>query len=292
VNDLDTAAAEGTRRLQGGLRTTRSALSGGALEAPENGLRWIARDVRTGRRDGPVRASLAHLGVADLEMFRGAPRPRPSNCSSTSPATRTSATAACLGAQYAVLAQAYLPRDRSPRHLGRPESGRNEQHESVGVLAALALVESGREVEAEGIARALEKTLQRTTIAYSRLIRASIASHAGRYADAIDQFRESIKQRDTWLARFFLGRLYADLEHYPEAMAELDLCMKRRGEAADLFFYDTPTPLSPASVLLAGSHQQALGASGARTSRAVHRHSRAGRPPDPLLADARARLGQ
>ena len=73
-------------------------------------------------------------------------------------------------------------------------------------------------------------------------------------------------------------------EHFPEALAELDAAIKRRGEAADVFFYDTPTAryLPPALYWLART-KQALGRGrGPRPLRAVPRDPRQRRPPDPL----------
>ena len=32
-----------------------------------------------------------------------------------------------------------------------------------------------------------------------------------------------------------------EAEHYAEALTELELCLKRRGETTDVFFYDIPT---------------------------------------------------
>ena len=83
--------------------------------------------------------------------------------------------------------------------------------------------------------------LQAQTSAYARILLAQIAAHEGHYSDAIEGLRDSIKRHDTWFARFLLGRVYLDAEHFAEAMAEFDLALKRRGEATDAFFFDRPT---------------------------------------------------
>jgi tetratricopeptide (TPR) repeat protein len=134
--------------------------------------------------------------------------------------------------------------------------------------------------------------LQVHTTAYARLIRAEIAARRGRYGEAIELFRDSIKRRDTWTARFLLGRTYAQAEHFAEAMAELELCVNRRGEATDVFFYDTPSLryLPPAYYWLARS-QLALGVADAAKNYERYVALRADAvPPDPLVVDARQRL--
>ncbi len=65
--------------------------------------------------------------------------------------------------------------------------------------------------------------LQTHTTAHAHLISAQISASRSRYAQAIEEFRDSIKRRDTWFARFLLGKLYVETDHFPEAMAELDL---------------------------------------------------------------------
>ena len=81
--------------------------------------------------------------------------------------------------------------------------------------------------------------------------------------------------------------------HFAEALAELELCLKRRGETTDVFFYDIPTMryLPPLYYWL-GRAQEALGASTqARQSYEQFLALRStANPPDPLAQDARRRL--
>ena len=100
---------------------------------------------------------------------------------------------------------------------------------------------AGDEKGAEEIARDARQHAAAQTTAYARLISAEIAFRRGRYAEAVEGFRDSIKRRDTWLGRAFLGRVYVETKHYQEAMAEQEICLKRRGEVTDVFFYDTPS---------------------------------------------------
>ena len=173
--------------------------------------------------------------------------------------------------------QAYLAlgqRGRAAAPRGR--AAQSSAHESVLVPAALTLLQAGDEKTAEEIAVTLENMLQTHTTAYARLITAELAFRRGRYPQAVEGFRDSIKRRDTWLGRYLLGRLYVETKHYPEAMAELEICLKRRGEVTDVFFYDTPSLryLPPVYYWLARA-QQALGVADARAElRALPRAAR------------------
>jgi tetratricopeptide (TPR) repeat protein len=166
-------------------------------------------------------------------------------------------------------------------------------HESVLFPAARVLLETGHPDEARAIAKTLENMLQLHTTAYARLIDAEVFVREGRYGAAIEAFRDSIKRRDTWFARFLLGQTYAKAEHFAEAMAELDIAFKRRGEVTDVFLYDTPTLryMPPVYYWLARS-QQAMGIADARKTYERFVQLRSGADTsDPLALDARTRLG-
>jgi tetratricopeptide (TPR) repeat protein len=164
--------------------------------------------------------------------------------------------------------------------------------ESVLFPAALVLIEAGRDAEAKKIAQTLENALQAQTTAYARIITAQIAARDGRVAEATEALRDSIRRHDTWFARYLLGRVYMDAAHFPEAMAEFDLAMKRRGEATDAFFSDVPTlRYLPALYYWLARAQEAVGVSEARRNYEQYVLLRGDAdPPDPLATDARARL--
>ena len=107
--------------------------------------------------------------------------------------------------------------------------------------AARVLLHAGQYDEVEAIASALENQLQSQTRAYAGLLRGERAQLEGRLPDAIDDFRESLQRNDTWFGRYLLGRAYLEAGHHAEALAELELCFKRRGETSDVFIADTPT---------------------------------------------------
>jgi tetratricopeptide (TPR) repeat protein len=200
-----------------------------------------------------------------------------------------------LGPQYVALAETQLALGQRDRAVAsaRKAAGFSE-HEGIRFPAALVLVAARRDAEAEKIAVAMENTLQSHMAAYAQLVRAAIAARDGRLGPAVELFRESLKRRDTWMGRLMLGRLYAENGRYTEALGELDTCMKRYGEAGDVFFNDFPTAryLPPLFYYLART-QEALGSSDAKASYERFLAARGeADPKDPLAADARKRLGE
>jgi len=247
---------------------------------------------RTGQI-GPAGASVARFGLADLDMYLGRDREALKVLQEGLTVDRKAGESGAVARGQVAAAEAYAALGQKARAI---EAARQavglSSHESVLVPAALVLIDAERQDEADRAAAKLESMLQIQTIAYARLIQAEIAASRGRYAEAIDLFRDSIKRRDTWFARYLLGRLYGRTEHFAEAMAELDLCAKRAGEVTDVFLADTPTLryLPPAVYWLARS-QQALGVAAARRTyeRFLALRGNAD-PPDPLALDAKVRL--
>ena len=135
--------------------------------------------------------------------------------------------------------------------------------------------------------------LQRQTVAYARLIAGEVALKNGRLLDAIDAIRDAQKRQDSWFGRFLLGKAYVQAGHFAEALTELELCVKRRGETADVFFYDAPTlRYLPALYYWLARSQEGVGATAeAKKSYEQFLSLRAdANPPDPLAADARRRV--
>jgi serine/threonine protein kinase/tetratricopeptide (TPR) repeat protein len=242
----------------------------------------------------PFGSSLGRLGRADLLLYRGRYREALPVLEEGAVLDEKSAHTAFLGPQYVALAETQLALGQRDRAVAsaRKATGFSE-HEGIRFPAALVLVAARRDGEAEKIAVAMENTLQSHMTAYAQLVRAAIAARDGRLGAAVELFRESLKRRDTWMGRFMLGRLYAETERYTEALGELDTCMKRYGEAGDVFFYDFPTAryLPPLFYYL-GRTQEALGSADAKVSYERFLAARGeADPKDPLAADARKRLG-
>ena len=238
-------------------------------------------------------ATLARLGRIDLAMYHGRYGDAAQLVASASQVDRANAEAAVQ----LDIADAQISLERGQKaHAAEAalKAAAASTHEGVLFPAALVLIEADKIAEAKKIGQTLDGMLQVQTSAYADIVTAEIAAHAEHYGDAITALRDSIKRHDTWFARVLLGRVYIDTKHYPEAMAELELAMKRRGEATDAFFFDTPTlrNLPPVYYWLARA-QEAVGAADARKNYEQYVALRADADPtDPLVTDARARLAK
>jgi hypothetical protein len=82
---------------------------------------------------------------------------------------------------------------------------------------------------------------QKRTRALGNLIAAEIATTRNRTVEALDLLTEAKGLADLWPVRFALGRVYAQAGNYAEALAELNACVQRNGEATSAFLTDVPT---------------------------------------------------
>jgi eukaryotic-like serine/threonine-protein kinase len=237
--------------------------------------------------------SMARVGIADLEMYLGRPRAAlmALGVDGSTPDPSGNGT---IAQQLVVAADVFLALgDKARAAAAARRAIQASTHESILYPAARALIAAGVPGEARQVASTLENMLQRQTVAYARLIDGELALDERRTASAIEAFQDAQKRQDTWMSRFLLGRTYAQAGHYPEALRELELCVKRRGEATDAFFYDMPTLryLPPAYYWLARTQEAQGTASDARkTYEQFLALRRDAEPGDALVADARRRL--
>jgi tetratricopeptide (TPR) repeat protein len=294
AGDFATSAAEGERVLKESpsfayalLPIALSNLARGDVPASTDALSRLAQL-------GPDGESLASLARADLELYFGLVKRAAGILRGGIAADEKRGSTGETAQKHVALAEAYLA-------LGQPRQAAESalraaalsNHEGVLFPAARVLVSSGREEQAEKIAVTLENMLQRQTVAYARIIQGEIAIKRGRLALGMEALREGQKRQDSWMSRFVSGRAYFDAGHYPEALAEFELCLKRRGEAADAFFRDTPTLryFPPVYYWLART-QESLGVTAEAKKNyeqflALRRETDT---PDPLAADAQRRL--
>jgi tetratricopeptide (TPR) repeat protein len=166
------------------------------------------------------------------------------------------------------------------------------RQESVLLPAGRALLAAGAETDARAIAKQLGSDLNPHSRAYGKIIEGEIALRQGQVPQAIDALRAAQKTGDLWLTRFSLGVGYIAAGHYPEALAELEACERRRGEATALFLDDVPTLRYLATLpYWLGRAREGLGLKEAAVE--SYKGYLALRPSaarDPLAADARRRL--
>ena len=157
--------------------------------------------------------------------------------------------------------------------------------------AARAYVGANQESKAQSIAQEMGSALEADPQAYGKLIEGEIQLKHGKPQAALKLLLESRKLADTWMGRFDAGRAYVDAGAFAEAESELEVCIRRRGEATALFLDESPTyHLFPPVYYYLGRAQEGLKSPAASDSYKNFLSFRDKADHDPLVADARRRL--
>ena len=241
---------------------------------------------------GGMGSSLAPMGEADLELYLGH---SDNAIAILEPAIKTSDNPFQQAAMLVAVAEARLA-------LGHVEAAGDtaeealelSQHESIQYLGARILMAAGRAEAADELALELENKLQSQTTAFSALIRGERALDKGQLGTAMRELRLAREEFDIWFGHYLMGRAYFEAEHFPEALDEFDHCVRRKGEVTDVFLVDSATlRYFPPALYWLGRSQEALGSTDAARELYTEYLALRGEadPPDPLVADARERLG-
>ncbi len=262
----------------------RSAMAAGDFETARGAFDVLGPE-------GGMGSSLAPIGSADLEMVLGRYR---AAVEVLEPAIEASENPFEKAAMLVALAEADLARGEADR---ARETARRavelSKHDSVLYLAARVLLFAGDADGMDAIAGQLDDKLQSQTTALAGLLRGERALHEGFLPAAIREFRQAWQEYDFWFAHYLMGRAYFEAGHYPEALDELDLCLRRKGEITDVFLVDSATlrHFPPALYWLART-QEAMG-SRASAMELYGRYlglRKAADTPDELAEDAKARI--
>jgi tetratricopeptide (TPR) repeat protein len=139
----------------------------------------------------------------------------------------------------------------------------------------------------------LASEVQPETQAYAKIIDGDLALRRGDKNEAIKMFSDANQLLDTWIGRFELGRAYLAAGQFVEADSEFDRCIKRRGEALEIFQDNVPTfAYLPPTYYYQGRVREGLKSPGFAEPYRTYLNIRGHASEDPLLADIHRRLGQ
>jgi serine/threonine protein kinase/tetratricopeptide (TPR) repeat protein len=260
------------------------ALDAGNIVAAKQAYLDMSVATATGR-------SLGQTGLADIDLYLGRyPEAERRLRDALAEDQQSRRTQGAIAKQIA-LAEALLPQGKTAQAqtaaLAAVALG---QGLNARVPAARLLLRAGDVDGALELAGGLSGDLQPQNRAYGKVIEAEAALARHRPSEAVDALIAARKFADVWLGRFDLGVAYVTANSYTEAVSELELANKRRGEATAMFLDDWPTVHELATLpYWLGRAHEAIGATD--SARQDYEKFLAGRTAgvDPLIADARRR---
>jgi eukaryotic-like serine/threonine-protein kinase len=298
AGDFVTAAAEGTRILQA-TPSFENAYLPIALSNLATGKADAARDAYAKlERLSPRGFSMASLGQADLEMYFGRYKEALAHLTPGIAADQKENRSFELALKYAASAEAHQALgNRREAIAAADKAAALGKRESVLFSTAQVFLQTGEWTRAQAVADRLRNMLQKRTTAYADLIAGQAALGQKDTAEGLDSLVKSRSLFDSWFVRYAAGRGYAEAEHFPEALSELELALKRQGEATDMYFDDVPTLryLPPVYYWLARTQEGLAAGVSAEARKNYQRYLdlRASATfADPLAADARRRLSR
>ena len=242
----------------------------------------------------PRGASLAASGLANFAMYEGRFRDAVQLLEKGAVADLAAKRPDAAADKFAMLAYAQLLRgDQKSASAAAEKALGSSQSVKIRFLAARTFVEAGDVAQARKLATSLSSELGAEPQAYSKLVLGEAALKERNTTQAIQLFSESTNLLDTWIGRFDLGRAYLEAGAFAEADSELDRCIKRRGEALELFMDDMPTyTYFPIVDYYAGRVREGLKSPGYDEFYRNYLAIRGKSSEDPLVAEIHRRLGK
>ncbi len=260
----------------------------------QNQLAQATETYRKLEKMSPWGASLAASGLANLALYEGRFREASQILGKGAAADLAAKNPDAAADKFVMLADAKLLRGEKQPGLSAADSAlAHTLSAKIRFLAARAFVEAGDTRKARELAARLASELQAAPQAYGKLVLGEAALKEHNPRQAIQLFTEAKDLTDTWIGRFDLGRAYLEAGAFAEADSEFDRCIKRRGEALELFMDDMPTySYLPIVYYYQGRVREGLKSPGFADSYGTYLSIRGKSTEDPLLADIRRRLGQ
>jgi serine/threonine protein kinase/tetratricopeptide (TPR) repeat protein len=197
-------------------------------------------------------------------------------------------------AKFAALANAHMSHGQNgPAVAAAGKALANTRDGRIRFLAARTFVDAGELPKAQALVASLASELQPELQAYAKIVEGDIALKNEDAREAIKHLTEANRLLDTWIGHFDLGRAYVTLSAFPQADAEFDRCLKRRGEALALFLDEEPTySFLPVVYYYQGRVREGLKSSGFAESYRTYLTFRGQSTEDPLLPEVRRRAGR
>jgi len=205
-------------------------------------------------------SSASKLGLADIALYEAKTDAAISILESAIQEDLQSKDTGAASVKLIALSQAYLHNGRNSQAVAAAEKalGLDKQPSTLHAAGAV-LSEAGQGSTAHTLASQLQSSLEPDSQLYGKLLEGKIALDRGDAKNAVLALKDAAQKSDTWIGHHLLGLSYLEAGMYPEASAELEICLKRRGEASALYLDDLPTyRLLPPLYYYLGRVQEAL----------------------------------
>ena len=239
----------------------------------------------------PQGISPAAIGEADLALYEGRPNDAIKILERAVRDDLAAKNPDGAAKKLVMLGDAYLMAHNEAQALGAADQAVKQSKDfGIEYLAARVYLGANKPRKALALAKDLGGQLEGDPEAYGKLIEAEAAFGTGKAREALDLINDSRKFADTWMGRYDAAQAYSRGERYAEADSELEICVKRRGEATALFLDESPTYyMFPSVYYYLGRAQEGLGSPAATDSYKTFLAIKA-KGSDPLVADARRRV--
>lgn len=236
-------------------------------------------------------ASSASGGLADLALYRSDPATAITALQKGIDGDLVAKNNDAAGKKYVIMAEAQLMQGKKSEALQSVKKGFTMSKTNVLFAAARVYVMAGNYAAASALGAQLDKQLEAEPQAFGKLIEGDIELSRGHARQAITFYQESLRLVDSWLARFDLARAYVEAGAFTDANTELDACLKRRGEATDIYIDEQQTfRYFPPTYYYLGRALEGLKSAGAVDAYQEFLAMKVNDAQDPMVADAKRRL--
>ena len=243
---------------------------------------------------GPLGVSTAATGLADLAAYQGKYAEAARILAQAATADAAGKMADNAARKYAALGDI---EEMQGKHaaalsdLGKALTG--SKSIQIEFLAAISYIDAGDMAQAQKLATSLSSELSSEPQAYGNIIKGMIALKRKDAKEAIRQITAANNLLDTWIGRFELGRAYLDAGAFTEADSEFDECLRRRGEAIELFDDNVPTyAYFPPVYYYEGRVREGMKSEGFADFYKTYLSIRGQSSEDPLVPEVRRRIVQ
>jgi serine/threonine protein kinase/tetratricopeptide (TPR) repeat protein len=238
-------------------------------------------------------ASSAAGGLADLALYRSDPVQAVSALEKGIETDEVAKSTDAAAKKYVMMAEAQVMLGKKAEAIQSVKRALGMSKANVLFAAARVYFMAGDYGAAEALSSELSKQIEATPQALGKLIEGDIQLSRGHAKQAIQLYQESNRQVDSWLVRFDLARAYVEAGAFTDASTELETCLKRRGEATDIYLDEQLTfRYFPPTYYYLGRALEGLKSAGAADAYRNFLAMKVKDAHDPIVEDAKKRLAK